>query len=50
MVMLINMIVALVLVPLLVWLIKPKFVASDKLLVGEGINLEDYVSGDEAYS
>ena len=50
MVMLINMVVALVLVPLLVWLIKPKFVASDKLLVGEGVNLDDYVSGDEAYS
>ena len=49
MVMLINMVVALVLVPLLVWLIKPKFVASDKLLVGEGVNLDDYVSGDEVY-
>jgi len=49
MVMLINMVVALVLVPLLVWLIKPKFVASDKLLVGEGVNLDDYVAGDEVY-
>lgn len=49
MVMLINMVVALVLVPLLIWLFKPKFVASDKLLVGEGVNLSDYVSGDEVY-
>ena len=38
-----------VLVPLLIWLFKPKFVASDKLLVGEGINLDDYISGDEVY-
>ncbi len=49
MVMLINMVLSLVMVPLLIWLLKPKFVASDKLLVGEGVNLEDYVSGDEVY-
>jgi len=48
-VMLINMVLSLVMVPLLIWLLKPKFVASDKLLVGEGVNLEDYVSGDEVY-
>ncbi len=49
MVMLINMIIALVVVPLLVWLMKPKFVASKDLLVGEGVNLEDYTGGDEAF-
>lgn len=49
MVMLINMVIALVVVPLLVWLIKPKFVASDDLLVGEGVNLADYTGGEEAF-
>jgi hypothetical protein len=49
MVMLINMVLSLVMVPLLIWLFKPKFVASDKLLVGEGVDLSDYVSGDEVY-
>ncbi len=49
MVMLINMIIALVVVPLLVWLIKPKFVSSKDLLVGEGVDLSDYTGGDEAY-
>lgn len=49
MVMLINMVIALVVVPLLVWLVKPKFVASKDLLVGEGVDLSDYAAGDEAY-
>ncbi|HAD10096.1 MAG TPA: RND transporter [Porticoccaceae bacterium] len=49
MVMLINMVIALVVVPLLVWLMKPKFVASEDLLVGEGVNLADYTGGDEAF-
>ena len=48
MIMLINMVMALVVVPLLVWLIKPKFIRSDKLLVGEGVDLSEYASGDEA--
>tara|TARA_A200000159_G_scaffold163577_2_gene190295 strand:- start:28490 stop:30913 length:2424 start_codon:yes stop_codon:yes gene_type:complete len=50
MIMLINMIMALVVVPLSVWLWKPKFVRSDKLLVGEGVDLSDYASGDEAFT
>lgn len=50
MVMLINMVIALIVVPLLVWLIKPKFVGSEDLLVGEGVDLSDYASGDEAYN
>ncbi|WP_229816434.1 efflux RND transporter permease subunit [Paraglaciecola chathamensis] len=48
MVMLINMIMALVVVPLLVWLIKPQFVRSEKLLVGEGVNLSDYAADSKA--
>lgn len=49
MVMLINMVMALIVVPLSVWLVKPKFVGSKDLLVGEGVNLDDYASGDEAF-
>ena len=49
MVMLINMVIALIVVPLLVWLMKPKFVGSEDLLVGEGVDLSDYAAGDEAY-
>lgn len=49
MVMLINMVIALIVVPLLVFLIKPKFVGSKDLLVGEGVDLSDYTGGDEAY-
>ena len=50
MVMLINMVIALIVVPLLVWLIKPKFIGSEDLLVGEGVDLSDYASGDEAFA
>lgn len=49
MVMLINMIIALIVVPLLVWLIKPKFVGSKDLLVGEGVDLSDYAGGEKAF-
>lgn len=48
MVMLINMVIALIVLPLLVWLIKPKFVRSKDLLVGEGVDLSAYTAGDEA--
>ena len=44
MVMLINMVIALVVLPLLVWLIKPKFIASEDILVlGEGIDISKIV-------
>jgi len=43
MVMLINMVIALIVVPLLVWLFKPRFVGSDDLFVGEGVDLSSYV-------
>ncbi|HEY8011806.1 MAG TPA: MMPL family transporter [Rudaea sp.] len=45
--MLINMVLALVLLPLLVFLVKPKFVASKDMLVGEGVDLSAYVADDE---
>ncbi|WP_366946475.1 MMPL family transporter [Nevskia sp.] len=40
--MLFNMILALVLLPLLVWIVKPKFVARKDLLVGEGVDLSAF--------
>ncbi|MBP8926457.1 MAG: MMPL family transporter [Pseudomonadales bacterium] len=44
MVMLINMVIALIVLPLLVWLIKPRFVGSKDLLVGEGVDLSAYAT------
>jgi len=38
-IMAINMVLALIVLPLLVWLVKPKFVERRDLLVGEGIDL-----------
>ena len=38
-IMLINMVLALVVLPLLVWLVKPKFVTRTDLMVGEGVDL-----------
>jgi predicted RND superfamily exporter protein len=46
MVMLINMVIALIVVPLLVWLIKPKFLGYKDLLVGEGVDLSEYTVPD----
>jgi predicted RND superfamily exporter protein len=46
MVMLINMVIALIVVPLLVWLIKPKFLGYEDLLVGEGVDLSEYTIPD----
>lgn len=45
--MVINMIIALIVVPLLVWLLKPRFVGRKDLLVGEGVNLSDYVLSEK---
>ena len=44
--MLINMVLALVALPLLVWLIKPGFVARKDLFVGEGVDLSQFTAGD----
>ncbi len=46
-IMLINMVLALVVLPLLVYLIKPRFVARKDLLVGEGVDLSMYASVDD---
>ncbi|WP_207779374.1 efflux RND transporter permease subunit [Zavarzinia aquatilis] len=46
MVMLINMVIALIVVPLLVWLVKPSFVKRDDLIVGEGVDLSAYITDD----
>ena len=46
MVMLINMVIALIVVPLLVWLLKPKFLGYKDLLVGEGVDLSQYTIPD----
>ncbi|WP_207779245.1 efflux RND transporter permease subunit [Zavarzinia aquatilis] len=45
MVMTINMVLAIVVVPLMVWLFKPHFVTRDDLLVGESIDLSQYTEG-----
>ena len=45
-IMLINMVLALVVLPLLVWLIKPKFAARDDLIVGESIDLTQFMDTD----
>ncbi len=44
--MLINMVLALVVLPLLVWLVKPGFVARKDLFVGEGVDLSQFTAGD----
>lgn len=43
-VMLINMVLALVVLPLLVWLIKPAFAGRKDLLVGEGVDLSQFTT------
>ncbi|WP_414730183.1 efflux RND transporter permease subunit, partial [Zhongshania aliphaticivorans] len=46
-VMLINMVIALVVLPLLVWLIKPKFVSSkDIMVLGEGVDIAKLMAED----
>ncbi|PPE72200.1 RND transporter, partial [Solimonas fluminis] len=45
-IMLINMVLALVVLPLIVWLLKPTFVTRDDLLVGEGADLSLYTVQD----
>jgi predicted RND superfamily exporter protein len=39
-IMLINMVLSLMVLPLLVWFVKPKFMARDDLMVGESIDLK----------
>ena len=44
-IMLINMVLALVVLPLLVWIINPRFLQREDLLVGEGVDLSQYTAG-----
>ncbi|MDB6090196.1 MAG: transporter [Gammaproteobacteria bacterium] len=48
--MLVNMVLALVVLPLLVWLVKPGFVARKDLFVGEGVDLSQFTAGDDAFN
>ena len=41
-IMLINMVLALVVLPLLMWFLKPKFAARDDLIVGESVDLSKF--------
>ena len=43
-IMLINMVLSLIVLPLLVWFVKPKFAAREDLIVGEGVDLSRYVN------
>ncbi|SEP89414.1 hypothetical protein SAMN04488038_102127 [Solimonas aquatica] len=45
-IMLINMVLALVVLPLLVWLVKPKFATRTDLIVGEGVDLSQFTAHD----
>jgi predicted RND superfamily exporter protein len=44
--MLINMVLALVVLPYLVWVVKPRFVGRRDLLVGEGVDLSAFTASD----
>lgn len=46
MVMLINMVLALIVLPLLVWVVKPSFVKRNDLFVGEGVDLSLFTEDD----
>jgi len=46
-IMLINMVLALVVLPLLVWLIKPSFAGREDLMVGESVDLSLFMDDDK---
>ena len=49
-IMLINMVLALVVLPLLMWFLKPKFAAREDLIVGESVDLSKFrAPGPAAY-
>ncbi|HMM74393.1 MAG TPA: MMPL family transporter [Gammaproteobacteria bacterium] len=47
-IMTINMVLALIVLPLLVWFVRPRFAARRDLLVGEGYRLEEFTTATEA--
>jgi hypothetical protein len=47
-IMLINMVLSLVVLPLLVWIVKPKFASRTDLAVGENIDLSQFMGHAES--
>ncbi len=47
-VMLINMVLSLVVLPMLVWFVKPRFLSREDLIVGKTVDIEDLVRGAKA--
>lgn len=43
-IMLINMVLSLVVLPLLVWFIRPKFLAREDLIVGENVDISQFLT------
>ncbi len=48
-IMIINMVLALIALPLLVWIVKPKFATRTDLMIGEGIDLSKYATQDSGF-
>lgn len=48
-IMLINMVLALVVLPLLIWLIKPKFASREDLMVGESVDLSLFMDEESKH-
>jgi len=48
-IMLINMVLSLVVLPLLVWFVKPKFMAREDLALGENVDLSKFMSQMDAH-
>ncbi len=42
-IMLINMVLSLVLLPLLVWFIRPRFLAREDLIIGESVDISQFL-------
>jgi len=47
-IMLINMMLSLIALPLLVWIIKPKFMAREDLIIGENVDISQFMTADKA--
>jgi predicted RND superfamily exporter protein len=47
-VMLINMVLSLVVLPMLVWFIKPRFLGREDLMVGHSVDIQDLMRGEPA--
>ena len=44
-IMLINKALSLIVIPLLVWLLKPSFMARDDLIIGENVDISQFTDG-----